>query len=118
MKRIHKGLYSEKNNTISYGWKGWELWETKEGITTGEIFYNKLVGIYQSKSKAMNKINNKGNKMNLKEENEILKNKVKHLEQMIEILDTVNKGYYPDFESYNHKTYRNTDGNLITYYTK
>ena len=56
MKRIHKGLYSEKNNTISYSWKGWELWETKEGITTGEIFYNKLVGIYQSKSKAMNKI--------------------------------------------------------------
>ena len=57
-------------------------------------------------------------KEKLQEENEILKDKVKHLENMVEILDTVNKGYYPDFESYNHKTYRNTDGNLITYYTK
>jgi hypothetical protein len=57
-------------------------------------------------------------KEKLQEENEILKDKVKHLENMVEILDTVNKGDYPDFESYNHKTYRNTDGNLITYYTK
>ena len=54
----------------------------------------------------------------LKDKNEILKDKVKHLEGMLEILDTLNKDYYPDFESYNHKTYRNTDGNLITYYTK
>ena len=56
--------------------------------------------------------------MNLKEQNEILKDKIKHLENMLEILDSLNKDYYPNFESYNHKTYRNTDGNLITYYTK
>ena len=54
----------------------------------------------------------------LKEQNEILKNKVRHLENMIRILDTLNKDYYPDFESYNHKTKRNGNGNFITYYTK
>ena len=54
----------------------------------------------------------------LREQTEILKDKVKHLENMLEILDSLNKDYYPNFESYNHKTFRNTDGNLITYYTK
>ena len=54
----------------------------------------------------------------LKDKNEILKDKVKHLEGMLEILDTLNKDYYPDFETYNHKTKRNKNGNLITYYTK
>ena len=54
----------------------------------------------------------------LTEENETLKNKVKHLEQMIEILDTVCKTYEPNFESFDHKTIRNQNGNLITYYTK
>ena len=57
-------------------------------------------------------------KEKLQEQNEILKDKVKHLENMLEILDSLNKDYYPNFESYNHKTYRNTDGNLVTYYTK
>ena len=57
-------------------------------------------------------------KEKLQEQNEILKDRVKHLEGMLEILDTLNKDYYPDFEVYNHKTYRNTDGNLVTYYTK
>ena len=57
-------------------------------------------------------------KEKLQEQNEILKDRVKHLEGMLEILDTLNKDYYPDFEVYNHKTYRNMDGNLITYYTK
>ena len=54
----------------------------------------------------------------LRDKNEILKDKVKHLEGMLEILDTLNKDYYPDFETYNHKTKRNKNGNLITYYTK
>ena len=54
----------------------------------------------------------------LKDKNEILKDKVKHLEGMLEILDTLNKDYYPDFETYNHKTKTNKNGNLITYYTK
>ena len=57
-------------------------------------------------------------KEKLQEQNEILKDRVKHLENMVEILDSLNKDYYPNFESYNHKTYRNTDGNLITYCTK
>ena len=57
-------------------------------------------------------------KEKLKEQNEILKNKVKHLEGMLEILDSVCKSYSPNYESYDHKTYRNTDGNLVTYYTK
>ena len=57
-------------------------------------------------------------KEKLQEETEILKDKIKHLENMLEILDSLNKDYYPNFESYNHKTYRNTDGNLVTYYTK
>jgi len=79
-----------------------------------------------------NSATNKGNKMkqptfrdnqipfiqDLQNKNEILKDRVKHLEGMLEILDTLNKDYYPDFEVYNHKTYRNTDGNLVTYYTK
>ena len=63
--------------------------------------------------------------MTLKEQNEILKDKVKHLENMIEIMDSIHYGtlrltkdYNPDFQSYNHKTKRNKDGNLITYYTK
>tara|TARA_Y100000310_G_scaffold198718_1_gene198692 strand:- start:123 stop:308 length:186 start_codon:yes stop_codon:yes gene_type:complete len=55
MKRIHKGLYSEKNKTISYSWKGWELWETQTSYSTGEIFYNKLIGIYKLKSQAIAK---------------------------------------------------------------
>ena len=54
----------------------------------------------------------------LTEKNETLKNKVKHLEQMIEILDTVCKTYEPNFESFDHKTIRNENGNLITYHTK
>ena len=57
-------------------------------------------------------------KEKLQEQTEILKDKIKHLENMLEILDSLNKDYYPNFESYNHKTYRNTDGNLVTYYTK
>jgi len=57
----------------------------------------------------------------LKDKNEILNDKVKHLECMLEIMDSLNKDavcYYYGFESYNHKTFRNTDGKLITYYTK
>ena len=56
--------------------------------------------------------------MKLKEQNEILQDRVKHLEGMVEILDTLNKDYYPDFKTYNHKTNRNKNGNLVTYYTK
>ena len=54
----------------------------------------------------------------LTEENEILKDKIKHLECMLEILDSVCKSYSPNYESNDHKTIRNENGNLITYYTK
>ena len=54
----------------------------------------------------------------LTEENEILKNRVKHLEQVIEIFDSVHKDYKPNFESFNHKTVRSTEGDLVTYCTK
>ena len=57
-------------------------------------------------------------KEKLQEENEILKDRVKHLEGMLEILDSVCKSYSPNYESYGHKTIRNENGNLITYYTK
>ena len=75
--------------------------------------------IYEHCDKLTDNLNSKIKEVdNLKETNEILRDKVKHLENMVEILDSLNKDYYPDFESYNHKTYRNTDGNLITYSTK
>ena len=70
----------------------------------------------------------------LKDKNEILKDKVKHLESFNEMIfrhgsdwidsklslcDVWRDGYGEAyFEAYNHKTKRNKNGNLITYYTK
>ena len=56
--------------------------------------------------------------MNLKEENEILKDRVKHLESLVEYLDVTPEGKMLPMSTYNHKTVRNGNGNLITYYTK
>ena len=56
--------------------------------------------------------------MNLKEENEILKDRVKHLEGLVRYLDNTSKGKALSVSTYNHKTVRNGKGNLITYYTK
>ena len=49
---------------------------------------------------------------------DIMVERICHLEQMIEIFSSVYKDYNPDFESYNHKTKRNKNGNLVTYYIK
>ena len=54
------------------------------------------------------------------EDKKILKDRVKHLESLIEILDVEGTllTYEPNFECWNHKTVRNGNGNLITYYIK
>ena len=67
-------------------------------------------------------------KEKLQEENEILKDKVKHLESLLNKLDKTSSNGLEyvnednpkeiEFSDNNHKTKRNENGNLITYYTK
>ena len=63
----------------------------------------------------------------LQEQNEILRDKVKHLESFVRFLDSEGNGNLitystfpnpPSFETHNHITKRNQNGNLITYSTK
>ena len=86
-----------------------------------EIEYRKVKNlIYEHCDRLTDNLNNKIKEVdNLKETNEILKDKVKHLENLLNLQDIAgNIDREVNFRDNNHKTKRNGNGNLITYYTK
>ena len=87
--------------------------------------------IYEHCDKLTDNLNSKIKEVdNLKETNEILRDKVKHLESFMEMIFSngsnwmdsklnENNGFGKTyFEAYNHITKKNQKGNLITYSTK
>ena len=87
-----------------------------------EEILNNLVQIEKDKNNLpfhYCKITNEKWLNDLTEENEILKDRVRHLENLLNLQDIIgNIDKVVNFKDSNHKTIRTDYGNLITYYTK